>query len=214
MALTLHYHPYTRAAGTIWALEELGQPYELAYEDLMSGAHKRPDFLALNPMGKLPTLIDSGPDGTESTVVTEAGAIALYLGDRYACGTLAPLPGSPERAPYLRWSLFAPSVIEPGLMAKAADWAFKPGQAGWGEHGAMLAAMEHAIGEGPFLLGDAFSMADVVFGGTVRWMLGFGMLEKRPSFVDYVDRLNARPAAIRAKAVNDRWIEEKGLKRS
>ena len=84
MAITLYYHPMTRAAGTVWALEELGRPYELKYLDLQSGAHKQADFLAVNPMGKLPTLVDG------EVVATEASAIALYLGDRYSLGELAP----------------------------------------------------------------------------------------------------------------------------
>ena len=106
MSLVLHYHPYSRAANVVWMLEELGVPYALQYVDLMAGEHRTPAFRAINPMGKLPTLVDGG------TVVTESAAIGLYLADRYAYGTLAPRVDDPQRAAYLRWSLFAPSVIE------------------------------------------------------------------------------------------------------
>ena len=123
------------------------------------------------------------------------------------------MPSDPARGTYLRWSFYAPPVIEPGCMAEAAKWEFKPGSAGWGTYGEMLDTISAAIGEGPWLLGETFSMADVVFGGTVRWMTMFGMLEQRPEFMAYVERLSARPAAQRAKAINDRIIEERGLKR-
>jgi len=97
-------------------------------------------------------------------------------------------------------------------MAKAAGWTYKEGQAGWGNHEAMLSTMERAIGDGPYLLGDDFSMADVVFGGTVRYMLGFGMLEKREAFTAYAERLAARPALQRADAKNAAVREERGIR--
>jgi glutathione S-transferase len=207
MSIVLFHHPFSRAAATVWMLEEVGAPYELRWVDIMAGAQKSPELVALNPMGKLPVLTDG------ETVVTENAAIGLYLADRYAYGRLAPKVDAPERGTYLRWSLFAPSVIEPGAMAKMAGWSFKPVQAGWGAHDAMVSAMERAIGEGPFLLGDTFSMADVIFGGTVRYLLGFKMLEPRPAFTAYAERLGARPALQRAEARNAAICEERGLKR-
>lgn len=205
MAITLHHHPLSRAANVVWMLEEVGVDYTLRFVDLRKGEQKAPEVLALNPMGKLPILVDG------EAVVTEAAAIALYLGDRYGYGKLAPRVDDPARAAYLRWSMYAPSVIEPGALAHAAKWDFRPGQAGWGTQEAMLATMEHAIGAGPFLLGEPFTMADVIFGGTVRWMLGAGSLEKRPAFVDYVARLDARPAYQRASAKNAAVRAEHGI---
>ena len=208
MALVLYHHPLSRAANVVWTLEEVGVPYELRYVDLMAGAHKVPQVLALNPMGKLPILTDG------EIVVTEGAAIALYLGDRYAYQRLAPAVDDPRRGTYLRWSLFAPSVIEPGSMAKAAGWAFKESAAGWGSYEAMLASMESAIAGRDFVLGDTFSMADVVFGGTLRYMLAFKMVEHRPAFTAYAERLTARPAWQRAEARNAAVREEHGLARS
>ncbi len=205
MTIVLHHHPHSRASNVVWMLEEVGAPFELRFVDMRAGAHKSSDLLALNPMGKLPVLVDG------DVVVTESAAIALYLADRYAYGTLAPRVDDPARGTYLRWSLFAPSVIEPGSMAKAAGWAFKPGQAGWGTHEAMILAIESAIGGGPFLLGERFTMADVVFGGTVRYMLTFGMLEPRPVFQAYAERLAARPAFQRAQARNQAVAREHGI---
>jgi glutathione S-transferase len=205
MAITLYHHPFSRAAGVVWALEELGEPYELAYVDIMKGEQKTGKLVALNPMGKVPVLVDG------DVVVTEAAAIGLYLADRYASGRLAPRLDDPQRGTYLRWSLFAPSVIEPGSLAKASGWQFKPSQAGWGEYEAMVKTMETAIGDRKFLLGDTFSMADVVFGGTVRYMLRFKVMAPNPTLGAYVERLDARPALQRADARNAAVMKEHGL---
>ncbi|MFO0650715.1 MAG: glutathione S-transferase [Polyangiales bacterium] len=204
MTITLHHNPFSRAATVVWMLEEVGVPYDLRFVDFRSNAQKSPELLAMNPMGKLPVLEDDG------TVVTEVAAIGLYLADRYALGRLAPLPNDPARGAYLRWSLFAPSVIEPGAMAKMSGWEFKPGQAGWGAYDAMVEAMESAL-KGDFILGANFSMADVIFGGTLRYMLRFKMIEARPSFVAYAERLGARPALQAAEARNAQIIVERGL---
>lgn len=186
-------------------LEEASVPYELAYVDIMKGAQKSPEFLALNPMGKLPVLVDDGE------VITEGAAIALYLGDRYASGRLAPKLDDPQRGTYLRWSFFAPSVVEPAAMAKAGNWDVKPSQAGWGDYDTMLRALETAIAKGPFLLGDRFTMADVVLGGTLRYMLMVKSIEARPSFEAYSKRLGERPALQRAEAKNAEIAKAHGL---
>jgi glutathione S-transferase len=205
MSIVLDHHPFSRASNVVWMLEEVAAPYELRYVDIMAGGQKAPAILALNPMGKLPILTDG------DTVVTEAAAIGLYLADRYAYGRLAPKVDDPARGTYLRWSLFAPSVIEPGVMAKLAKWEFKAAQAGWGSYDDMLVAIESAVAKGPFLLGQTFSMADVIFGGTLRYMLSFNMLEARPVFSAYAERLAARPALQRAEARNAAIRKERGL---
>ncbi len=205
MSIVLYHHPFSRASTVLWMLEELGVPYDLRFVDLMAGEQKAPELLALNPMGKLPILTEG------DTVVTEVAAIGLYLADRHSYGQLAPRVDDPARGAYLRWSLFAPSVIEPGAMAKLANWEYKAGQAGWGSHEAMLASIESAIAGRDFLLGDTFSMADVIFGGTLRYMLMFKMLEARASFTAYAERLAARPALQRAEARNAAIRAERGL---
>lgn len=201
----LHYHPFSRAAGVVWMLEEVGIDYDLCFVDMFTGEHKKPDLVALNPMGKLPILEDA------DVVVTESAAIGLYLADRYAAGRLAPALDDAARGTYLRWSLFAPSVIEPGAMAKASGATFKESSAGWGNYDTMLDAMEFAIADKTYILGDTFSMADVIFGGTLGFMLQFELVERRPSFVDYSKRLQAREAHRRADQKNAAMIEEKGL---
>jgi glutathione S-transferase len=204
--IALYHHPFSRAAGVVWSLEELGQPYELTFVDLMKGAHKAPEFLKLNPMGKLPALTDG------DVLITEGAAINLYLADRYALGRLAPALDDPRRGTYLRWSLFSPSVIEPGSMARAQKWEFKASQVGWGDYDAMIGAITGAVAEGPFLLGDMFSMADVIFGGTVRYMTMFGMMKPTPEIAAYLEKLNARPALQRADAKNQAVMKEHDIK--
>jgi glutathione S-transferase len=206
MSIVLYHHPYSRASATVWMLEEVGVEYELRWVDLMAGEHKSPEILALNPMGKLPTLIDG------DLVMTENAAIGLYLADRYAYGRLSPKLDDPARGTYLRWSLFSPSVIEPGSMAKAAGWQAKEGQVGWGSYDAMITAMESAVSKGDYILGDTFSMADVIFGGTLRYMLRFEMIEARPAFTAYAERVGKRPALERANARNEAVGKEHGVK--
>ncbi len=205
MSVVLYHHPYSRAATVVWMLEEVGIPHELRFVDIMAGAQKQPDILKLNPMGKLPILTDG------EVVVTETAAIGLYLADRYSAGKLAPAQDDPARGAYLRWSLFAPSVVEPGAMAKGAGWAFKPGQAGWGSYDAMIGAMESAVAGRDYILGEKFSMADVIFGGTLRYMLRFKMVEATPAFTAYTERLGARPALQRADARNAEIAQAHGL---
>ena len=205
MTTTLYYHPYSRAANVIWMLEEAGCPYAIQFVDIMKGAHKAPELVALNPMGKLPILVDG------DAVVTESAAIALYLADRYAPGKLAPPLDDPRRGTYLRWSLFTPSVIEPGTAAKAAGWDFKPSHMGWGTFEAMMASIHSAIDGKAFLLGDQFSMADVIFGGTLRYMAAVKLMEPSPTIAAYLARLDARPAYQRATAKNDAQRAEHGL---
>ena len=205
MSIVLYHHPWSRAANVVWMLEEAGVDYQLSFVDMMKGEQKSPAFLALNPMGKLPVLVDG------DAVVTESAAIALYLADRYAAGRLAPAQDDAARGTYLRWSFFAPSVVEPGASAKAHNWEQKASQVGWGEYEAMIRTMEAALTPGPFLLGEGFTMADVVFGGTLRWMLMVKQIEPKPVFTAYAERLAARPALQRANAKNAEIAKAHGV---
>jgi glutathione S-transferase len=205
MPVTLYHHPFSRASNVVWMLEEVGIEYDLHFVDLRSGAQKTPEVLALNPMGKIPILRDG------DVVMTESAAIGLYLADRYALGKLAPALDDPARATYLRWALFAPSVIEPGMAAKASGGTFRPSTVGWGTHESILSATESAVAGKSFLLGDRFSMADVIFGGTVRYLTRFKMLEPSPSLTGYAERIAARPAFQRAEARNAQVVRERGL---
>ena len=206
MAVTLYHHPFSRASKVVWMLEEAGVDYELRWVDIMAGAHKTPEFLKLNPMGKLPVLVDG------EALVTESAAIALYLGDRYAAGRLAPALDDPARGTYLRWAFFSPSVLEPAAAAKASGGQFNPGAVGWGTYESMLDATEVAVGKGPFLLGERFTMADIILGGTMSFLLQFKMIDARPAFEAYVKRIEERPAFRRSAARNAAVMAEHGLK--
>ncbi|MCK6508163.1 glutathione S-transferase family protein [Myxococcota bacterium] len=207
MSLVLYHHPWSRAATVVWMLEEVGQPYELRFVDLQRGEQKEDAHKARNPMGKLPVL-DDGP-----VRVAETAAIGLYLADRYAAGRLAPAPDDPDRGAFLRWCFFAPSVVEPACMAHAAGWPFRPGQAGWGSWEELLATLEQGLSPGPWLLGARFSMADVILGATLRWMLGFKMIDPLPALTAYAERLGERPALVAADARNAAVVQERGLTR-
>lgn len=203
--IKLYHHPFSRASGVVWALEEVGQPYELVWVDFAAAAHKSGDVLAHNPMGKVPVLVDG------DAVITEGAAIDLYLADRYALGRLAPALDDPRRGTYLRWAFYAPSVIEPGLMAKMNKWEYRASNAGWGDYDAMVSTIDHAVSNGEFLLGAQFTMADVVFGGTLRYMTRFKMLAPSDAVKAYIERLDARPAFQRATEKNAAVVKERGL---
>ena len=134
--ITLYYHPYSRASTVVWMLEEVQRPYELRFVDLKKGEQKQDPVITLNPMGKVPVLVDG------EAVVTEVAAIGLYLADRYALGSLAPEPNAPERAAYLRWSVFPAAVIEPASLVQQRGWDAPAGAAGWGSYDAMLQAAQ------------------------------------------------------------------------
>jgi glutathione S-transferase len=201
MTLTLHYAPRTRAFTALWLLEELGVPYELDSFDLNSGRHKQADFLALNPMGKVPLVICDG------IPVSETGAIAIYLADRYTAARLAPALDDPQRPAYLRWVLFSGSVIEPALGQKFFNWQLSPRTVAWGSFEQMQDVLTAAITDSQWLLGDRFSAADVVVGAGARFGLLFGAFEKQGPIADYVARLTAREGFKRAEAIEQRESE-------
>jgi len=206
MALTLYHHPYSRASNVVWMLEEVGVPYELRFVDILKKESKSADLVKLNGMGKIPILTDN------DVVMTESAAIGLYLADRYGYGRLAPKVDDPLRAPYLRWSFFAPSVIEPAIMAKREGWQVKEMQAGWGSYDSMLQTIDAAIDGRQFLLGDTFTMADCVFGGLLRFMISFKTIEPSPALAAYAARLASRPASQRADEKNQQVRAAHGLK--
>lgn len=203
--IVLYHHPFSRAAGVVWQLEEVGRPYRLEHVELTRGEQKSDAIRALNPMGKVPILVDG------EAVVTESAAIGVYLADRYAPGRLAPALDAKERGTYLRACFIPSAVVEPAAMAKLRGWEVPAGQAGFGTYESMIATLDALIGEGPYVLGETFSMADVILGGTVRYMLRFKMIEPTPRFTAYAERLGARPALQAADAKNAAVVAERGL---
>lgn len=206
MSIVLYHHPWSRAAGVVWMLEELGEPYELRFVDMQAGEHHRDAHRERNRMMKLPVLEDG------DVTISETAAIGVYLADRYALGRLAPALDDPQRGEYLRWCFFSPSVLEPACMAKSSGWEYSPGSAGFGKYEDVVATLEEALARGPWLLGERFTMADVILGGTASWMLRFGMLDAGEQIGAYAKRLGERPASQRAQAKNDAVVKERGIK--
>jgi glutathione S-transferase len=193
----VHYHaPQTRSFTIRWLIEELGSPpHEIKVLNMKKGEHKSPAYLAINPMGKVPTIVHG------DTVVTEAAAIALYLADLFPEAGLAPKIGDPARGTYLRWIVFNQSAVEPAV----TDFALKrePGPAStlsYGSYEATVDALAGAVAKGPYILGERFSAADIVVGSGIRWMMLFKLLPERPEFKDYADRVTSRPAFLSALA--------------
>lgn len=200
---TLFHCPQTRGGTTLWMNEELGAPCDIEIIDIKEGAHKSADYLAINPMGKIPAL----KHGTET--VTEVAAICAYLADAFPEKGLAPALNDPKRGTYFRWMFFAPSCIEPAMLDKFTDTTREnPGSVGHGLVEDVLGAIDTALENGPYLLGDEFSAADIVFGGTLNFALMFGAFEKKPAYVEYTERLMARPAVQRGNQKNIEWMKE------
>jgi glutathione S-transferase len=188
--IVLYYNPMSRARIAHWMLEELGAPYRIELLNFDKGEHKTPAFLAINPMGKLPTIDDNG------VIVTEAAAICAYLADNYPRAQLAPALHDPARASYLRWLFFGAGCIEPAVADHRLGRA--PADAaralGYGTYADVLRTLEFAITPGPYILGERFSAADVYIGSQIGWGLMTKGLEPRPAFQEYVARMAHRPA--------------------
>ena len=187
--ITLHYMPQTRAAGTRIILEELGAPYDLHVMNMKAGENRERGYLSINPLGKVPAIEHRGK------LVTEQIAIAIYLGDLFPQAGLTPAVDDPDRGPYLRWLVYYAACFEPALMDKFRN--VDPGpitQSVYGTYDLMLDTLEGALSNGPYILGDRLSLADIQWGVALRWTMMFGIVPERPRFVEYRDRLIARPA--------------------
>ena len=194
--IQLYWSPRSRSFSGIWLLEETGLPYERVLTDITTGAQKAPEFLAINPMGKVPALKDG-----EATL-GEAAAICLYIADRYPQTKLAPDVTDPLRAKYLQWLFFSPSCIEPALMQLFAKFEIPPSTAAWGSASQVFDALDGALQKGPWILGDKFSAADIMIGSGLNFAVRiFKMVPPRPSFDAYIDRCTARPAFQRAEKI-------------
>jgi glutathione S-transferase len=199
----LHHAPNSRSALILWLLEEVGAPYEVALHSLETGSQKRPDFLALNPFGKVPALLDRGPQGDwRGVVVTETAGICRYLADAVPEAGLAPAIGMPARAAYETWSAMVPGVLEPAF----ADLVFPraepmpAGMRGWPEFAEAAGRIEATLtSAGPWLLGARFSAVDAQAGALLGWVVGWGRYQPGPATAAWLAAIEARPARQRAK---------------
>ena len=197
--LVFYTNPMSRGRVVRWMLEETGQPYRtelLDYDTTM----KAPAYLAINPMGKVPALRHA------DTVITESAAICAYLADAFPAAGLAPPPGDRLRGPYYRWLFFGAGPLEAAWTNQAMGFTVPPDKqrmSGYGSFERVIAVLEDAVSRGPYLVGDAFTAADLYVGSHLGFGLQFGMIAKRPAFERYVAQIQARPAAVRAKQIDD-----------
>jgi glutathione S-transferase len=200
--LVFYTNPMSRGRIVRWMLEETGQPYQTVVLDYGSSL-KAPEYLAINPMGKVPALTHG------DAVVTECAAICAYLADAFPQAGLAPAIGSKARAAYFRWLFFAAGPVEAAITNKQFGLELPPGKeraAGYGSLEAVLNTLEQGVAKSPYLAGDQFSAADLYVGSHISFGFMFGTIEKRPAFVEYWERLSTRPAYLRAAELDDALI--------
>lgn len=201
--LVFYTNPMSRGRIIRWMLEEIGQPYETKILRWETGDAKAADYLAINPMGKVPAIVHDG------VVVTECAAICAYLADIFPQAGLAPPASSPLRGPYYRWLFFGAGPIEQAVAAKSMGLeptAEQSRMLGFGSVQDVLDAIEGAIRDRPYLVGDSFTAADLYLASHLSWGMNFGTIEKRPAFETYVEPHLQRPANLRAEEIDDALI--------
>ena len=204
--LVFHTNPMSRGRIVRWMLEELGVGYRTVVQEY-GASMKSAEYLAINPMGKVPALEHRG------VVVTEAAAICAYLADAFPDAGLAPALDDPLRGPYYRWLFFAAGPVEAAVSAKALGLlppAEKAGMVGYGSFEQTLDTLEKAAASAsPWLLGERFSAADVYVGSQIDFCLAFKSIPERPAFTAWVERLRGREAYRRAQELDNALMPEK-----
>ncbi len=196
-------NPMSRGQIAHWMMEELDQPYTTNWLDWGPGGNKSAEFLAVNPMGKVPTIRHDGK------VVTEAAAIILYLADAFPQAKLK--PDAAGLADYYRYTFFCAGPIEQAITANAMKWEVPEGRdmmAGFGTYENSVNALEKMLSDRDYVCGKTFTAADVYVGSTVDWGLSFKSIPSRPAFEAYAERLRARPAYKSFKAINAARVAE------
>lgn len=204
--LVFFHNPHSRAAMTRALLEELGVDYELCIVDFRENEQLSPEYRSINPMGKVPTIRHNG------TVVTETVAIYIYLADAFGKAGLAPAMDDPTRGSYLRWLVFYAACFEPALGDVAGKREPLPrAQSPYADFATVLDTITAAITPGPYLLGDTFSAADVLWANAFRWVTSFGLVEASPAISAYMERVLSRPAQIKAREADAELVQDMKL---
>ena len=200
--ITFYTNPMSRGQTVRWMLEEVGQPYDTLILDYGT-TMKAPEYLAINPMGKVPAIAHEGK------IVTEVAAIVCYLADAFPEAGLAPEPK--ERADYYRWFFFTSGPVEAAFTAKSMGWEVPPerrAMAGFGDYETTMKTLEATVSARPFIAGDRFTAADLWVGAMINFMLTFKLLEPTPAFSGYAARMTDRPAYRRAQEIDSKLIAE------
>ena len=194
--LVLYHAVPSRSATVRWMLEEVGEPYDIHLLKLAENDQNKPEYLAVNPQGKVPALKHKG------VIITEVAAISAYLADEFPKAGLNIPVGEPRRGVYFQWLFFGPSCIEPAITDRAFPRKEAPraGAVGYRDIEQLVDIVAKAVAKGPYLMGEQFTAADVVIGSAVRWGTMFKLMPERPEFGPYVARLAQRPALQRADA--------------
>jgi len=193
--ITIHHAPNSRSSRFVWMLEEIGQPYEISYVTLRGrDGTPDPEYRKIHPHGKVPAISHDG------VVVFESAAIALYLSDAFPDAKLGPRIGDAKRGPYLTWLAYYTGVLEPAFVGKALGFTTTNSTTGWAPTDEILAYVSGQLKRGPYLLGDAFSAADILFGSTFALFKGSPLLPADATISAYTERVIARPAFQRALA--------------
>ena len=194
--ITLYHAPRSRSSRIIWLLEELGAEYKIELVDIQrgdgSGQPAADSYAAINPLKKVPTI------KVFDEVVYESGAICLYLTDSHPKHDIGPLPGDNDRAEYVRWLFFYAGALEPAAAARFQGWD-KDKPTGFGTFEQIEGAISAQLEKTPYMLGERFSAADILYGSAVQFFKGT-LFPARQHYDDYLARLSARPAFIRAQA--------------
>ena len=200
--LVFYTNPMSRGRIARWMIEEVGTPYRTVVLDYASTMHEA-EYLAINPMGKVPAIAHG------RRVVTECAAICAYLADAFPDAGLAPALG--DRAAYYRWLFFAAGPVEAAIVNKSLGVEVAPDKeamVGYRNLAAAIDTLETSLASGPFICGAQFTAADVYIGSQIGWGMMFGSIDKRPAFEDYAARLYGRPAAVRAREIDDALLPE------
>lgn len=195
--IVFFHAPNSRSGGTRALLEELGADYRMHVLNLKTNDQRKPEYLAVNPMGKVPAILHG------DALITEQPAVYMFLADHFAQAKLAPPIGDPLRGPYLRWMVFYGSCFEPALIDKSMKREpAAPSTCPYGDFDTMLDTLVAQLEKGPWLLGDTFTAADVLWGGALNWTTMFKLVPELPVIRAYIDRVMARPAMQRAATMD------------
>ena len=190
--ITLFWCPRTRASRVLWMLEELGEPFDVRLANVRDPDSLDDDFRRASPMGKVPAIMDEAANGT--VYMADSAPVCLYLADRYAQGRLAPAVDDPARGQFLYWMGFTPGAVEPAMMEKFIGFEVSPGSCGWGNYEIVMQTLAQGVKEGPWVMGEQFTAADVLLGSSVNFMKQFGLLGEGSALEPYLERCLARPA--------------------